>query len=70
MGRLIEEKGLVYLLQACDELRARERHLHCEIVGGSEVPAYAAYEVELRKLHRRLALENCVPSWAPDRSMT
>jgi glycosyltransferase involved in cell wall biosynthesis len=60
VARLIEEKGLLFLLLACDELRRRGIAFECEIVGGSERPTYTAYEMELRMLHRQLGLESMV----------
>jgi glycosyltransferase involved in cell wall biosynthesis len=60
VARLIEEKGLLFLLLACDELRRRGIAFECEIVGGSERPLYTAYEMELRMLHRQLGLEAMV----------
>lgn len=60
VARLIEEKGLHYLLQACRLLRDRGYTFHCQVIGGPELPTYAAYYVELKKLHMRLKLEDCV----------
>ena len=59
VARLIEQKGLVYLLKACADLRDRGFSFDCEIVGGSE-RTYMNYYLELKRLHRRLNLENAV----------
>ena len=56
IARFVEEKGLVHLLRACDELRRRGLAFRCNIVGGPERPTYTAYEVTFRSLHRRLQL--------------
>src|SRR6185295_15360581 len=56
---LIEQKGLSYLLQACARLREGGHSFECEIVGGTE-DIYMNYYLELKKLHRNLALENQV----------
>lgn len=60
VARLIEEKGLVYLLRACAELRARGIPFQCEIIGAPEEPEYTAYLIQLKRLHRQLQLEDCV----------
>lgn len=60
VARLIEEKGLVYLLRACARLRERGVSFHCEIIGGPEEPAYVNYLIQLRRLHRQLHLDDYV----------
>jgi glycosyltransferase involved in cell wall biosynthesis len=60
VARLIEEKGLDYLLRACSILRDGGTEYQCEIIGGTEVPLYADHLVSLQKLHRALDLESCV----------
>jgi glycosyltransferase involved in cell wall biosynthesis/GT2 family glycosyltransferase len=60
VARLIEQKGLVYLLKACKILRERGYSFRCEIIGGPEEPLYINYYLALRKLHRQLGLEECV----------
>jgi glycosyltransferase involved in cell wall biosynthesis len=60
VARLVEEKGLEHLLQACARLRERGMVFQCEIIGGAEVPLYADYLLRLQKVHRALALEECV----------
>jgi glycosyltransferase involved in cell wall biosynthesis len=60
VARLIEQKGLPYLLEACDLLRTAGRRVTCEIVGGPEHPLYTAYAIELKKLHRGLGLAGVV----------
>jgi glycosyltransferase involved in cell wall biosynthesis len=60
VARLIEQKGLIYLLKACKILRDREYSFTCEIIGGPESPLFMNYYVALKKLHRKLHLEDCV----------
>ena len=60
VARLIEQKGLTYLLKACDMLRNQGCTFTCEIIGGPETPLFMNYYVALKKLHRRLRLEDCV----------
>ncbi|MGH7791418.1 MAG: glycosyltransferase, partial [Thermodesulfobacteriota bacterium] len=60
VARLIEQKGLVYLLKACKILSERGYSFRCHIVGGLENPLYINYYVGLRKLHRQLGLEERV----------
>ena len=60
VARLIEQKGLIYLLKACKILRDRGCSFTCEIIGGPESPLFMNYYVALKKLHRRLQLEDCV----------
>lgn len=60
VARLIEQKGLVYLLQACSNLREKGYQFKCEIIGGPEEPLYTNYFIELKKLHRRLDLSDFV----------
>jgi glycosyltransferase involved in cell wall biosynthesis len=50
----------VYLLQACRNLREKGYQFKCEIIGGPEEPLYTNYFIELKKLHRRLDLSDCV----------
>ena len=60
VARLIEQKGLIYLLKACKILRNRGCSFTCEIIGGPESPLFMNYYVALKKLHRKLQLEECV----------
>lgn len=60
VARLIEEKGLIYLLEACAALRDEGIPFRCEIIGGPEIPFYLNYLLTLKKLHRKLQLENHV----------
>jgi glycosyltransferase involved in cell wall biosynthesis len=60
VARLIEQKGLVYLLKACKILKERGYSFRCEIIGGPEEPLYINYYIALKKLHRQLGLEECV----------
>jgi glycosyltransferase involved in cell wall biosynthesis len=59
VARLVEPKGLEYLLEACAQLAAAGRRLHCVIVGG-RVANEVNYFIRLHKLHRALALDTVV----------
>jgi glycosyltransferase involved in cell wall biosynthesis len=59
VARLIEEKGLVYLLKACKILKERGHSFRCKIIGGIE-REFTNYYIELMRLHRRLYLEDYV----------
>jgi len=59
VARLIEQKGLVYLLQACKELKDKGYKFVCEIIGGPE-SLYMNYYISLKKLHRKLELQETV----------
>jgi len=65
VARLIEQKGLVHLLDACKILKDREHPFRCQIIGAPEEPLYARYHEELQCLHRKLALEDCVHFLGP-----
>jgi len=60
VARLIEQKGLVYLLRVCRILLDKGYELTCEIIGAPEEPLYTNYFIALKKLHRQLALEERV----------
>jgi glycosyltransferase involved in cell wall biosynthesis len=60
VARLIEEKGIVHLLAAGDELRRRGVAFAWRVVGGPEEPASTNYLLEVRRLHRRLGLQGVV----------
>jgi colanic acid/amylovoran biosynthesis glycosyltransferase len=57
VARLVEQKGLTYLLDACALLRDRNFPFTCEVIGGTEEPLYAEYWQKLKEQHRRLDLE-------------
>jgi len=65
VARLIEQKGLTLLLEACAELRDRGIDFSCDIIGGPEEPLYTGYRVKLGVLHRRLALQDRVRFLGP-----
>lgn len=60
VARLIEEKGLVYLLHACAQLRARGMAFCCEIIGAPEEPEYTSYWIQLKRLYQQLGLSDVV----------
>jgi glycosyltransferase involved in cell wall biosynthesis len=60
VARLVEQKGLTYLLDACALLRDRNFPFTCDVIGATEEPLYAAYWERLKEQHHRLKLESCV----------
>jgi glycosyltransferase involved in cell wall biosynthesis len=60
VARLIEPKGLVYLLRACKVLKKSGYLFRCEIIGGPEEPLYTSYYTMLKKLHMKLELDDSV----------
>ena len=60
VARLIEQKGLTCLLDACALLRDRNIPFACDVIGGTEEPLYTAYWERLQKKHQHLRLESCV----------
>ncbi|MGH7452131.1 MAG: glycosyltransferase family 4 protein, partial [bacterium] len=60
VGRLIEQKGLVYLLRACKTLLANGLAIRCEIIGGPEEPLYGKYHHQLKELLAQLGLKERV----------
>jgi Glycosyltransferase len=60
VARLVEQKGLTYLLDACALLRERNFSFTCDVIGGTEEPLYTEYWQRLKELHHRLELESCV----------
>ena len=59
VARLIEQKGLTYLLKACSLLKEMDLAFQCRIIGCAE-DIFMNYYVTLKKLHRNLFLEDCV----------
>jgi glycosyltransferase involved in cell wall biosynthesis len=60
VARLIEQKGLTYLLDACAILRDRGVLFTCEIIGGAEEPLYSDYWNRVQQKHRDLRLGDVV----------
>jgi colanic acid/amylovoran biosynthesis glycosyltransferase len=60
VARLIEQKGLLFLLRACRLMKDQGLPFHCEIIGGPEEELFLNYLLEARKLFRKLDLANCV----------
>src|SRR5581483_6096853 len=56
VARLIEEKGVVYLLHALKLLQDARCSFHCEIVGAPDTPTSTYYQ-ELQSLYRQLELQ-------------
>jgi glycosyltransferase involved in cell wall biosynthesis len=59
VGRLVEPKGLEYLLRACTLLRDRGVAFECEIVGG-RIAHDINYYLHIKRLWRALGLESVV----------
>jgi glycosyltransferase involved in cell wall biosynthesis len=57
VARLIEQKGLIYLLCACHSLKEKGITFRCRIIGGPENPLFMNYYVALKKLLKQLQLE-------------
>ena len=60
VARLVEQKGLTYLLDACALLRDRNFPFTCDVIGGTEEPLYAEYWQRLKEKHHHLDLESLV----------
>ena len=60
VARLIEQKGLLYLLKACRLMKDRGLAFQCEIIGGPEEELFINYLLDLRKLHHKLDLTDSV----------
>ena len=59
VARLIEEKGIPYLLKACKILEEKGYSFVCEIIGERE-DSFANEYVKIKKLHNRLDLKDRV----------
>lgn len=59
VSRLVEEKGLPYLLKAYKILKDNGYVFRCNIIGGSQ-DIYMSHSIMLQKLHSQLGLEDCV----------
>ncbi len=59
VARLIDQKGLTFLLQACRRLVDAGLCIHCDIVGGYE-DIFMNYYIELVRLRQALRLEEIV----------
>jgi colanic acid/amylovoran biosynthesis glycosyltransferase len=64
VARLIEEKGLIFLLKACRILKDIGYSCKCDIIGGIE-RQFVSYYITLMRLHRQLQLEDCVNFLGP-----
>jgi glycosyltransferase involved in cell wall biosynthesis len=60
VARLVEQKGLTFLLDACALMRERNIPFTCEIIGGTEEPLYSEYWKSLQEKHRHLELQDTV----------
>ena len=60
VGRLVEPKGLRYLLEACARLRDRGMAFHCDIIGAATDPNDTVTALELRMLMSELSLDSIV----------
>ena len=60
VARLVEQKGLIYLLEACGRLRDEGYEFICRIIGGPGHGEDAQYCDVLMELHSRLRLQGLV----------
>ncbi len=60
VGRLVEQKGIEYLLKACAFLRGDGREFVCDLVGPRGGSSDTNYYVAMRRLWRALELEESV----------
>lgn len=60
VGRLVEQKGFTYLLDACALLRDRGIVVHCEIIGGGQPEVDPDIEAALHRQRRSLCLDATV----------
>jgi glycosyltransferase involved in cell wall biosynthesis len=56
VARLVEQKGLTHLLDACAMLRDRNVPFTCDVIGGTEEPLYRKYWERLQRKHAQLGL--------------
>jgi glycosyltransferase involved in cell wall biosynthesis len=57
VGRLVQQKGFDWLLEACALLRDRGVEFECHIIGGAAVPDESSAFVRLQVQQRRLGLD-------------
>jgi len=60
VARIIEQKGIDNLLQACKRMRDMGIRFRCKIIGGTEFPLYRDYFDMILDLHRTLDLKDHV----------
>jgi colanic acid/amylovoran biosynthesis glycosyltransferase len=60
VGRMIEEKGFLFLLRALALLRERGHNVRCVIVGGADTERTAGYDQQVTALCSALKLQDCV----------
>lgn len=61
VGRLVEKKGFVDLIDACSLLVERGRKLDCQLIGGGELEAELRERIAARGLQRRVELTGPLP---------
>jgi glycosyltransferase involved in cell wall biosynthesis len=60
VARLIEPKGLTYLIEACRRLAEAGHRLRCEIIGGPEPDLYPEYPETLQKAIEQSGMEGSI----------
>ena len=60
VARLIPQKGLTYLLDACDILKKSGYNFKCVIIGGTEEPRYRDYHSDLLNKLNAMSLQKNV----------
>ena len=65
VARLAEQKGLLYLLQACRILKENGQHFQCHIIGAPVKPQCMNYYIDLKRQYHALQLERHVIFMGP-----
>ena len=61
VGRLVAFKGFEYLIEACEQLRQRSIHFHCEIIGDGPLHEKLQHEIDELRLGERITLAGALP---------
>lgn len=61
VGRLVAFKGFEYLIEACEQLRQRSIHFHCEIIGDGPLHEKLAQQIAELRLGDRVTLSGALP---------
>ncbi|MEY2574782.1 MAG: hypothetical protein QOF80_269 [Verrucomicrobiota bacterium] len=61
VGRLVAFKGFEYLIEACEQLRQRSIHFHCEIIGDGPLHEKLQHQIDELRLSDRITLAGALP---------
>lgn len=61
VGRLVAFKGFEYLIEACEQLRQRSIHFHCEIIGDGPLRGKLREQIAELRLGDRVTLAGALP---------